>query len=626
MSGFLGSEKYPGENEYKRYLASHGGRSNASTSMHLTNYKFEVIADKFEKAFDVFSHFFVAPLFSSSGTGREVQAVDSENSKNLTADGRRRLQILKALADPQHYFSKFSTGNSKTLPTDDPEKLEWIREALLAFHRKHYRPENMTVCIAGPQSIETLSEWVTSRYSQIKSKPFPASDRTAMTNVEQLVNAAARDAPPYTFKEKAPPYNSPFRPSLQGSWPVLLTTKPLRSMRKLVMMFPLRSDRKTPDRAPSSMLSHLLGHEGVGSVFAALQNSGLLSALSAGPRTRSPDFTLFQVDMTLTEKGEEKWKTVVEVVFEYCRLLAKEAASKDGIEELERVWGETSDLDRMFFHQTSPGGVYSYAPNIADRVVSYGTKACLSAGNMLGENAETFPADEFRQFAELLTPENCIIERSSEGAYEEMQQQADFEDGFGLQKEKWYGVEYYLTSIDSQSVSAWKGDGDLEHAIHADDLSLPHPNRYIPRTLELSKELPQEARNGQRIEKPIDPPKLLVDNKRWKLFHRLDDRYALPQSSLHFLIRNVATQNIKIGDEWTFDAKASLLSSLVAGIFNEAMAQETYDADLAGLYWSMNAGSPGIKLNCFGFSDRLPDLGLKVLSDFLSVEIALSEV
>ena len=31
---FLGSEKYPGDNEYKRYLASHGGRSNASTSMY----------------------------------------------------------------------------------------------------------------------------------------------------------------------------------------------------------------------------------------------------------------------------------------------------------------------------------------------------------------------------------------------------------------------------------------------------------------------------------------------------------------------------------------------------------------------------------------------------------------
>jgi secreted Zn-dependent insulinase-like peptidase len=88
---FLGSEKHPGENEHERYLSSHGGRLNASTSMHLTNYKFEVLADHAEKAVDLFSNFFVAPLFTSSGTGREVQAVDLENSKNLTD-----------VADPEH--------------------------------------------------------------------------------------------------------------------------------------------------------------------------------------------------------------------------------------------------------------------------------------------------------------------------------------------------------------------------------------------------------------------------------------------------------------------------------------------------------------------------------------------
>ena len=47
-----------------------------------------------------------------------------------------------------------------------------------------------------------------------------------------------------------------------NSWPVLITTKPLRSMRKLSMMFPIPSDRKTPDQSPSSMLSHLLVSSG----------------------------------------------------------------------------------------------------------------------------------------------------------------------------------------------------------------------------------------------------------------------------------------------------------------------------------------------------------------------------
>ena len=38
---FLGSKRYPEENEYKQYLAQHGGKSNASTSMSHTTYQFE---------------------------------------------------------------------------------------------------------------------------------------------------------------------------------------------------------------------------------------------------------------------------------------------------------------------------------------------------------------------------------------------------------------------------------------------------------------------------------------------------------------------------------------------------------------------------------------------------------
>ena len=600
----------------------------------VTNYKFEVLADHAEKAVDIFSNFFVAPLFTSSGTEREVQAVSSENSKNLTADGRRRLQILKDLVDPDHYYSKFSTGNSETLPTDDPEKLNNIREALLAFHRQHYQPEKMTVVIAGPQSIETLEEWITTRYSQIESnskKEISNNDEkkddnvattttttTTRSLVEELVAAAATDAPPYGYEEAAPVYNPPFKASA-SYYPVLLTTKPLRSMRKLVLMFPIPSDRKTPDRAPSSMLSHLLGHEGPGSAFATLQNKGLLSSLSAGPRTSGPDFTIFQVDMGLTEKGEEQWKDVVHTIFAYCRLL-----KGSGDDDLKRIWKEMSELDKIFFDQSSPGGAYGYVPNLADRVVSLGTETCLSAGSMLNENENTFPSDEFTKIVKLLTPENCIVERSSEGAYEEMlytQKEDGFKQGFGLKKEKWYGVEYFLSSIEDKYISNWKGVEVDSNSMDTKELSLPSPNRYIPRTLELCPDLPEDAMNGQRIEKPIDPPSLLVNEERWKLFHRLDDRYALPKSSLHFLIRNMSLQNIELSDgEWVYDPKSSLLSSFLAGMFNEAMAQETYDADLAGSHWSVSIGSTGIKLTCFGFSDRLPDLALKVLDDFLSGE------
>lgn len=100
----------------------------------------------------------------------------------------------------------------------------------------------------------------------------------------------------------------------------------------------------------------------------------------------------------------------------------------------------------------------------------------------------------------------------------------------------------------------------------------------------------------------------------------------LPKSSLHLLIRNMSTHSVKNDSgDWNYDARSSLYSSLLASLFNEARAQETYDAHLAGLQWSLSLGASGIKLRCFGFSDRLPDLALKVLDDFFSGEFLQDE-
>jgi insulysin len=232
---------------------------------------------------------------------------------------------------------------------------------------------------------------------------------------------------------------------------------------------------------------------------------------------------------------------------------------------------------------------------------------------MLNEDETTFPLQQLMETAKLLNPKNCIIERCSEAAWKEIEQaEISQEPGLGKKKEPWYGVDYYTSRVDSDAVNSWEGSGpSLESSMSASEVSLPRPNRYIPRTLDIVCEESKLA--GPRIEKPIDPPNLLVDDTHGRLFHRLDDRYALPQSSLNVLIRNAAIQNVKSGDEWEYDSKAALFSSILSGCFGEAMAQETYDADLAGSYWSLSLGPSGIRLSFFGFSDRLPDLALKIV-------------
>jgi insulysin len=80
---FLGTEAYPEENAYSSFLNSHGGHSNAFTSQENTVYYFDVQNPAFEEALNMFASFFTCPLFTESATLREMNAVDSENQKNL---------------------------------------------------------------------------------------------------------------------------------------------------------------------------------------------------------------------------------------------------------------------------------------------------------------------------------------------------------------------------------------------------------------------------------------------------------------------------------------------------------------------------------------------------------------
>ena len=86
---FMGSKKYPSENEYSEYIKDHGGYSNAYTSLTDTNYHFECANDALEGALDRFAQFFICPLLGESQTEREMKAVDSEYNMSLQNDAWR---------------------------------------------------------------------------------------------------------------------------------------------------------------------------------------------------------------------------------------------------------------------------------------------------------------------------------------------------------------------------------------------------------------------------------------------------------------------------------------------------------------------------------------------------------
>jgi secreted Zn-dependent insulinase-like peptidase len=51
-------------------------------------------------------------------------------------------------------------------------------------------------------------------------------------------------------------------------------------------------------------------------------------------------------------------------------------------------------------------------------------------------------------------------------------------------------------------------------------------------------------------------------------------------------------------------------------IFSDAVAQETYETELAGLYWRLTKTSSGLILKCSGYSEHLTDFALQILTNF----------
>lgn len=116
---FMGSEKYPGENEYDSYLSKHGGNSNAFTELETTCYITEVQQSVLFETLDRFSYFFYKPLFAVSSVQREVRAVDSEFKQGTSDDDIVLSQIVSHSFSSSHPLASFAWGNRRSLCLTD---------------------------------------------------------------------------------------------------------------------------------------------------------------------------------------------------------------------------------------------------------------------------------------------------------------------------------------------------------------------------------------------------------------------------------------------------------------------------------------------------------------------------
>lgn len=128
---FLGTEKYPDEDEYETFLNRYGGYSNAYTDMEDTNYYCSITTEAAEcfpsddgavrttqalaGALDRLAQFFIAPTFDRDAVDREVRAIDSEYRSTLFHANKKRPCVWRRMHPAHLLFRRKDVGRMAQL-------------------------------------------------------------------------------------------------------------------------------------------------------------------------------------------------------------------------------------------------------------------------------------------------------------------------------------------------------------------------------------------------------------------------------------------------------------------------------------------------------------------------------
>jgi secreted Zn-dependent insulinase-like peptidase len=391
---FLGSEKYPTENEYKKFLNKNGGGSNGGTSMKQTIYKFYINSAAFPQALDIFSQFFKSPLLQNDALAREIHAVDSEDSKNRILEGRRLLQVLKHQIDPSATsYYKFSTGNIKTLTFGDVSQYsDLLTTKVKEFHSRYYRPDQMAVCLVGPQSIEELRALAFEKFSDIQK--FGLQPEQSSLKVDKEVTESS-EVCPVVFKHSSSK---------------LIKIKPVRDLRDLSMIFTLPYSKELYRCDPCYLLSYVLSYKGEGSLYGRLHDLGYITSLSAHVRTHYTDFLFYEISLSLTVNGLQHYENVLKLVRVYLKLIDEEVSRGSYVltpdSTLYRIWNEMRSIKKINFLYEDMLSAYELSPALVENMLDYPMHEIMSVGQLLDE---TFSVSKFQSYLTKLLNDSCLI-------------------------------------------------------------------------------------------------------------------------------------------------------------------------------------------------------------------------
>lgn len=420
---FLGTEKYPEESGFDRFVGDHNGETNAHTSDVETCFFFAVDSAAFPESLTQFASFFKDPLFNASGVAREISAIDQEFSLAKQRDHTRNWLVLKELGQPTHPFHHFNYGNRATLS-------QVPRERVIQWHQEHYSANLMHLLIYSSLPLEQLKELVVSQFSLVLDR-----DKSVFRLDEPLTDSQLRGT---------------------QSW-----VEPIKQERTLTLLWEMPKEfADARVTKPHDLVGYVIGHEGSRSLLAQLKREKLAEGIEVGGYKMGADRFLFLIEIKLTKAGLAAKETVVERVFQEIETLRRKGIPRSLFDEIQQVQSlryQYQMRDKAF------DMVETYAPMMVDEPL-----------NTFPEQQKvvtTYDPEVIQRFIAALTPQNVHINVVAPPP-KEIGETLD-------RKEHWTDTAYRVSPIPTAQIALWA------RATPHPEIDLPGANSFIPRHLAL---------------------------------------------------------------------------------------------------------------------------------------------
>ncbi|XP_075901317.1 nardilysin-like isoform X2 [Nelusetta ayraudi] len=532
---FMGSEKYPAENGFDAFLKKHGGSDNASTDCERTIFQFDVQRKFFRDALDRWAQFFIGPLMIEDAIDREVEAVDSEYQLARPSDSHRKEMLFGSLARAGHPMGKFFWGNAQTLKHEPREKQINTYERLRLFWRRYYSAHYMTLAVQSRETLDTLEQWVREIFSKVPNNGEAAAD----------------------FSHLQQPFDSP-------SFNKLYRVVPVRKVHALTISWAVPPQGKHYRVKPLHYISWLIGHEGTGSILSLLRKRCWALALFGGNSETGFDqnttYSIFSISITLTNEGYQNFYQVVDLVFQYLKMLQT-------VGPQQRIYEEIQKIEANEFHYQEQTDPIEFVENICENMHLFPKEDFLTGDQLMFQ----FNAEVISAALTLLTPYRANLLLLSPD-----------HQGLCPLRERWFGTSYSVEDLPAEWAERWASALPLHPELH-----LPAENRFIATDFELkASDWPDS-----------DVPVRIASTERGCLWYKKDNKFKIPKAYIRFHLISPLIQK---------SPENLVLMDLLVNVLAHNLAEPAYEADVAQLEYKLVAGEHGLVLRLRGFNHKLP--------------------